>query len=86
MCIFEILRIRSFNFNFRYMASHMYIPDINVHVTCNAVTLVWGSLRLAPIIRTGHFAQAVHLTSESLVSFPVNALAPGALYPALDVL
>ena len=35
----------------------------------------------------GHFAQAVlyTLTSGSLVSFPVNALAPGGLYPALDV-
>ena len=31
------------------MASHMYIPDIHVHATYNAVTLVWGSLRLALI-------------------------------------
>ena len=26
-----------------------YILDIHVHASCNAVTLVWGSLRLAPI-------------------------------------
>jgi len=25
------------------------LPDINIHA-CNAVTLVWGLLRLAPII------------------------------------
>ena len=31
------------------MASRMY-ADRHTHVSCNAVTLVWGSLRLAPII------------------------------------
>jgi len=25
----------------------MYVPDIQVHATCNVVTLVWGSLRFA---------------------------------------
>ena len=25
------------------------VPDIHVHASCNAVTLVWGSLRLTPI-------------------------------------
>ena len=50
MCKFEIyvyLCIRSFNLNFRYMATrkqHTYI-----HTIRNAITLVWGSLRLAPI-------------------------------------
>ena len=31
------------------MASRTYQTYTYVHVTCNAVTLVWGSLRLAPI-------------------------------------
>ena len=40
-------RIRSLNLNFRYMASRTY-RTIHVHAFCNAVTLVWGSLRLVP--------------------------------------
>ena len=27
-----------------------YVPDIHVYATCNAVMLVWGSLRLVPIM------------------------------------
>ena len=47
-CTYVYLRIRSFNLNFRYMAAsrHTYI---HTHASCNAVTLVWGSLRLALI-------------------------------------
>ena len=41
------LNIRSFNLNFRYMATSKQ-ADIHTHVR-NAVTLVWGSLRLAPM-------------------------------------
>ena len=51
MCKFEIyvyLRIHSFNLNFWYMA--VYIPTHTyTHASCNAVTLVWGSLRLTLI-------------------------------------
>ena len=32
---------------FRYMASRRQ-TDLRTHASCNAVTLVWGSLRLAP--------------------------------------
>ena len=43
-------RIHSFNLNIRYMV----VPDIHIHTHAsrNAVTLVWGSLRLAPIIES----------------------------------
>ena len=40
-------RIRLFNLHFGIWPC---VPDIHVHVSCNAVTLVWGSLRLAPIM------------------------------------
>ena len=36
--------IRSFNLNIRYMVGRTG----HTHASCNAVTLVWGSLRLAP--------------------------------------
>ena len=39
-------RIRSFNLNIRYMVGRTG----HTHASRNAVTLVWGSLRLAPII------------------------------------
>ena len=42
------LNICSFNWNLWYMATSKQ-ADIHTHV-CNAVTLVWGSLRLAPTI------------------------------------
>ena len=50
------LNIRSFNLNYRYMATSKQAnkqADIHTHVSKssqhrNAVTLVWGSLRLAP--------------------------------------
>ena len=45
------LNIRSFNLNFRYMATSKQASKQTYTHTCNAVTLVWGSLRLAPIIR-----------------------------------
>ena len=38
-------------FKFQYMATH---KRTNIHVSCNAVLLVWGSLRLAPIKSTTH--------------------------------
>ena len=49
---FSTCPICSFNLNFRYMATSKQAAskqaDIHTHVR-NAVTLVWGSLRLAPI-------------------------------------
>ena len=41
-------RIRSFNLNIRYMVGRTG----HTHASRNAVTLVWGSLRLAPIRTT----------------------------------
>ena len=41
------LNIRSFNLNFRYMATSKQ-ADIHMHVR-NAAMLVWGSLRLTPM-------------------------------------
>ena len=48
VCKFEMhmyLRFHLFNLKFRYMAANRH-----THTSCNVVTLVWGSLRLAPII------------------------------------
>ena len=39
------VRIRLFNLNFRYMATRRH-----TRASCNAVLLVWASLRLAPIL------------------------------------
>ena len=39
--------IHLFNLNLRYMASR-----IHTHTICNAVPLVWSSLRLAPVTQT----------------------------------
>ena len=47
MCKFETLHISSFNLNFRYTATSRHA--LHTHASCNAVPLVWGSLRLAPI-------------------------------------
>ena len=47
-------RIRSFNLNIRYRDPIRYMVGRTghtytyIHATCNAVSLVWGSLRLAP--------------------------------------
>ena len=41
-------RIHSFNLNIRYMVGRTGHTYTYVHATCNAVSLVWGSLRLAP--------------------------------------
>ena len=35
---------------FRYMATHTYVTNQHTHVSCNAVPLVWGLLRVTPII------------------------------------
>ena len=51
ICKFEMyvyLRICSFNLNFRYMATHKQ-ANWHTHVSCNAVPLVWGSLKLTRI-------------------------------------
>ena len=50
MCKFEI---RSLNLNFRYMATRKRTRHIHTHASSNAVTLVWGSLRLAPTRQGG---------------------------------
>ena len=45
---FEIyVRIHSFNLNLLYMATCKQ-ADVHTHRSCNAVPLVWGSLRLTP--------------------------------------
>ena len=49
VCKFEMhvyLHFRSFNLKFRYMAANRH-----THTSCNVVTLVWGSLRLTPIMK-----------------------------------
>ena len=47
MCKFDI---RSFNLNFGILP-HVHVRT-HTHASCNAVPLVWGSLRLVPIIAT----------------------------------
>ena len=49
VCKFKMhvyLRFRLFNLKFRYMAANRH-----THTSCNVVTLVWGSLRLTPIMK-----------------------------------
>ena len=63
--MYVYLRFRSFNLNFRYMATRKQTDiqtDIHMYL-CNAVTLVWGSLMLAPI-RTKYTDQYIHIKVE----------------------
>ena len=59
------------------MASCTYADrqtDIHTHTSCNAVTLVWGLLRLAPIIcdvtkavlKYGKYIEKLKLTAQGL--------------------
>ena len=41
------------------------------HASCNAVSLVWGSLRLAPIIRMYQVIRVISILNSALESVPV---------------
>ena len=49
VCKVEMPSFPFVKLNFRYMAANRQ-TDRRTHASRNAVTLVWGSLRLAPII------------------------------------
>ena len=50
MCKFEIYVYLRIHFvQFKFLVYGRIRTDAHIHVSCNAVTLVWGSLRLALI-------------------------------------
>ena len=60
------------------MASRTYVrtqTDIHTHASCNAVTLVWGSLRLAPIT-----AIVLSFPDPDDLAFLMNHLQPMACH------
>ena len=58
--------IHPFNLKFSVYGL-VYRTYIHVHATCSAVTLVWGSLRLAPIIACAYNFMEAHLVSIQLL-------------------
>ena len=62
--MYVYLRISSYPFvQFKFSVYGRKQTYIHTHASCNAVTLVWGSLRLAPI--TPSFTNALEIQKES---------------------